>query len=166
MKLEQAEKIVNAYGAALSSGKEGEMARRMSLLPCDKETIIKANKIYIAYLIRYKIINDKIMDALIVSLSGIGSFIEDNRANQINKSIQLYKSGEYDEYVNSKEYSEFLQGIVNINMIEDVQEFIETVYGFDDDDPLYFQRVCTLAGVEYIAERTNRRSFWKTLFKR
>ncbi|WP_339823456.1 hypothetical protein NST45_18470 [Paenibacillus sp. FSL R7-0163] len=153
MDLEQAEKIVNEYGAALASGKEGEMARKISLLPCDKETIVKAYKLFIAHLIEYKSLEEKTKDALIVSLSGIGSFISDENAMDFNRSIKLYKSGMYDEYVSSEEYSNFMKNMVNIDLMEEIEQFISDVSDLDEEDSLYHQRVYTLAGIEYVPEK-------------
>lgn len=117
MDLEQAEKIVNAYGAALASGKEGEMARKVSLLPCDKETIIRAYKLFIAHLIEYRSLDEKMKDAFIVSLSGIGSFFDDEDADSFNRSLKLYRNGMYGEYVASEEYRNFMNNMINIELM-------------------------------------------------
>ncbi|GGF76707.1 hypothetical protein GCM10010912_22270 [Paenibacillus albidus] len=153
MNLEQAEKIVNAYGAALASGKDGEMARKMSILPCDKETIIKAYKLFIAHLIEYRSFDEKTKDGFIVSLSGIGSFIEDENADNFNRSIKQYKTGMNKEYVTSEEYRNFMSNIVDVNLMEEIEQFISDVSELDEEDSLYHQRVYTLAGIEYVPEK-------------
>ncbi|UKS26598.1 hypothetical protein LOZ80_34645 [Paenibacillus sp. HWE-109] len=45
MKLENAQEIVNLYGAALAVGKEGEFARKVSSLPANRDTIASVFKL-------------------------------------------------------------------------------------------------------------------------
>jgi hypothetical protein len=162
MKLSKAREIVNLYGGALSKLKDGEISRKVSLLPTDKETIIKATKLFVAYLIEFESLDKQAEDALIVSLSGIGTFVPDDRAMKINEAVKLIRSGVTEHEEEKKIFGEFITEMDGTNIIQDVEEFINSVYALNREDPLFHQRVYTLAGIEYSPSK--KKSFWSSIF--
>lgn len=162
MKLDKAREIVNKYGAALA--KEEAVLRRESLLPADKETIIKATKLFLAYLIEYDSLTEDAEQSMIVSIGGLGSFVPDKEAIAVNKVLKAFKAGEIpsgDPRI-AAATSKITSTMINPELMNEVQNFIFDVRQLDREDTLFHQRIYTLAGIEYSPEK--KKSFWGSLF--
>lgn len=156
MNLVQAEKVVNDYGAALASGNEGEFARKISSLPANKDTIIKAYKLFIAHYIEYDILTEEIGNQLVLALCGINIFVTDSEAQTINSSASLRKVGVPADDPRIRNSVQFMMknGYDGV-LFDEINEFIGQVQDLNKEDPLYHQRIYTLAGVEYIPEESS-----------
>lgn len=162
MKLDKARKIINKYGAALAT--EEAILRRESLLPCDKDTIVKAAKLFLAYLIEYDTLNEDTEQSMITSIAGIGSFVPDKEAIEVNKVLHSMRAGEIpsDDPRIAPAMQKVTSKMISLELMSEIQNFILEVRLLDRFDPLYHQRIYTLAGIEYSPEK--KRSFWRTLF--
>jgi hypothetical protein len=122
----EAEQIVNKYGAALSKGKDDEIARPISLLPCSKSRIRYAYYVYISELIMHKFINSDKKSKLIVTYSTLEHFIPDEEAEKINiiqKKILMKQDRSNEE---SEIYSEYLNNIFcSTDEMSDFELFIK-----------------------------------------
>jgi hypothetical protein len=120
---QQAEKIINQYGTALSKGAE-PIARPISLLPFSKAKVKYAFFVYIEELIKLKKIDKKMHDALIQSYIAIDSFIEDNEAHEINQIAQKAKSEKLSKEEQER-FQKFLsQAYTNENIVNEIGDFI------------------------------------------
>lgn len=164
MNLKEAEKIVQSYGTALAHGTEG-VARYESWLPQSKETIIKAFKLYLSFLIEFDSLTKRNYDELLVSASGLSSFIEDDKAKKINNTVRLYKEKDPSQRPSDEDMEEFMnfsKQMVSLTIQQELQDFIDEVGRLDKEDQLFHQRVYTLIGLEYSPEK--KQSFWN-IFK-
>jgi hypothetical protein len=162
MNLEKARAIVEKYGAALA--KEEAPLRRESLLPSDKNTIIKATKLFIAYLIEFHGLTEDSEQSLISSIGYITAFVPDREAIEVNHVLESFTSGQIpsgDPRVGAA-VKKATDAMYSSELADDIQRFIYEVHQLDREDPLYHQRIYTLAGIEYSLEK--KRSFWASLF--
>ena len=160
MTLNEAENIVQKYGAALARGTDGGIARREAWLPRPKSDIIKAFKLVIGFLIEYKSLTEKNYNELIVPLSALNSFVNDQMFNKINSVHKLIREGKIDSITqeDQNEFQEFVATMMGKETSEEVKLFIEKVQDFDTDDPLFHQRLYTEIGLEF--SPTKKKSFW------
>jgi hypothetical protein len=138
----EAETIVQQYGAALARGTpiESGIARYESYLPCSKERIKQAFKIFLAFQIEYQSLGKESTENLLGALSGLNAFVPAETADRINNSGHSLED---------KEYWEFTQAMFGLDIRQEMDDFIGEVRGLDKDDPLFHQRVFTLAGLPY-----------------
>lgn len=162
MNIEKAREIVNQYGGALA--KESVQLRRESLLPCDKNTIVIAHKLFIAYHIEWSILTDELENALTIAIGTLSGFIPDNEAREANAVLAAFKAGKISS--DDQRMTDAMKLVTNLmyspEIAEDFSNFIYSVRDLDREDPLYQQRICTLAGIEYISPK--KKSFWASLF--
>ncbi len=92
----EAEKIINAFGAALGKGVDG-IARSESLLPCSKIKIRQAFIVYIDELIKIKHFKEKDYNDLVTAYSYISHFVDDQEAQLINDIFKKTTQGEIPE---------------------------------------------------------------------
>ncbi len=84
MTLEEAERIVKAYGAAIvDMGKEG-LAGRLSLLPCSKPRVRYAFYVYLEAAIRDNLLTKEHGEQLAITFSMLNAFIPDGDARAFN----------------------------------------------------------------------------------
>lgn len=136
-----AETIVQQYGAALAQGcPDGGIARYESYLPCSKEKIKQAFKLFLAYKIEYKSLTKEPTETLLGAISALNAFVSEEKANRINNSKPSLEN---------EEYWEFTKAMFGLDVREEMDQFIIEIQGFDPDDPLFHQRVYTLIGLQY-----------------
>jgi hypothetical protein len=121
----EAEQIVNKYGAALSKGKDGEIARPISLLPCSKSRIRYAYYVYLSELNK-SCINKNLLDKYLITYSALYSFISDEEAVIVNKT--LYKI--INNQTLTEEEDELYIGFKNMmyssgNDLDDINNFMK-----------------------------------------
>jgi hypothetical protein len=162
LEVPKALEIVNHYGAAIAS--EEVAVRRLSLLPSNKETIVKAFKISTAYRIEFDTLTDELENALTASLGHLSAFIPDEEANEANATLKAVKEKKIatDDPKVQKALNLLTQVMYDPELADEFKHFINVVRSLDRDDPLFRQRVYTLAGVEYPPPR--KKSFWASLF--
>lgn len=163
MKLQEAEKIVQSYGGALVLGTEGEIARYESWLPQPKETIIKAVKLWLSFLIQNDSLTKQYFDKLVCPVMSLDTFVEDNKAQKINNTVRLYKKKDSSQRPSAndmEELGEFIKlNFGGVAILHDLQDFVEEVGKLDKVDQLFHQRVYTLIGLEYTPEK--RKAFYE-----
>lgn len=135
MTLAEAEKIVQAYGAAMAAGTIDGTRRDPRLLPTTPERILTAIKLTIAFLIQNRSHSEKNVYPLVVTASSIDSF-SDTPQNPM-------------EFVTSMRARQ-----------EEIDRFFITASKFDPEDPLFWQRVYTELGLAYEQRKV---SLWETL---
>ena len=98
MNKEEAEMIINQYGAAIVA--DQNIFRKKSSLPCSKAKIRYAYYVYIPALVEHfgGLPND-IRQSISASYSLIGSFLDDNDADFLNETGRLIKEKALDEKV-------------------------------------------------------------------
>ena len=135
MTLAEAEKIVQAYGAAMAAGTVDGTRRDPRLLPTTPDRILTAIKLTIAFLVQNGSHSEKNVHPLVITASFIDSFSDTARDPM--------------EFLNSMRAR---QG--------EIDQFFITVSKFDRTDPLFWQRVYTELGLAYEERKV---SLWQTL---
>ena len=138
----EAETIVQQYGAALARGTPTErgIARYESYLPCSKERIKQATKVFLAFKIEYHSLEKEFTETLLGAVSHLNAFVPEETANRINSSKHTLED---------EEYWQFSRAMFGMDIREEMDNFILDVQALDRDDPLFHQRVFTLAGIPY-----------------
>lgn len=116
--------IIDLYRAALRKGVDGEIARKISLLPCSKCKIRYAYYFFVEHEILHGIINDELENQLIITYAAIDKFITDDEAEAINTIYKKIRDG---IKVNSSEadvYSGFYRESFCPNPITELREYI------------------------------------------
>lgn len=149
MTIDQAFNIVRGYGKALAERKDGEYARPISLLSDGKDGVIRASKLCIAAEVAAGLYPLPQTNELLGALMFLGYFIEDEQAEKVNAEIKKNQRKLVEFTVAGGEEGGAVSG--------EISEFITALQSYPKDDPLYWQRACTLIGVEYDDQQ---RSFW------
>ncbi|OGM98129.1 MAG: hypothetical protein A2735_00270 [Candidatus Yanofskybacteria bacterium RIFCSPHIGHO2_01_FULL_41_21] len=118
----EAEKIINNYGAALGVGTNGT-ARLISLLPASKAKIRYAFYVYIAELVKNSQLTKEIGNNLVGAYIGLRSFIDDKKADKFNKIHR-----QIEEEVKTKNNSD-----IDTEEKKEYMDFIKEVYGIMAD---------------------------------
>jgi hypothetical protein len=131
----EAEQIVKNYGAALAQGSEGEIARKLSWLPCSVCKIRQAFYVYLAELISHKALTQQMGNNLKFTYHGLNSFIADADADKINalhiqaRQQSSGKKGNFDQ----KLYDQFLHRKMRMDEMFEINSFINECYGQRDN---------------------------------
>ena len=136
-----AERIVRAYGAALSRGSPDRgIARYDSYLPCSKDEIKQAVKLWLAFQIELGSLTKEPTENLLGAISFLNSFVPDEEAERINRS---------NGSLENEEYWYFVENMVSSEIREEIDDFIKEVMMLDPVDALFHQKVYTLIGIPY-----------------
>ena len=170
MTLKDAEKTVQDYGAVLARGHTDDgPASFASRLPCSSERIIQAMKLWLANDIKNRSLTEKFNNEIGSAASRLPYFIEDEEARRLNTIKSNCSAAECAGLTTE----EFIKRIKTVREVDDwiqnamttglslrcaLSDFIAIVEQFDPNDSLYWQRVYTLANLEYLV--TKKRSFW------
>ncbi len=169
MTLQDAEKIVQEFGSALASeSATGGPASYTSRLPHSPERIIQAMKLWLAHDIQNLSLTQEFRDEIGTAASRLPYFIEDEEARRLNATSRSFSPagraglstedfmarakavGEVHEWTTSAH-------IAGSSLRGELSDFIAAVEKFNPADALFWQRVYTLAGLEYPPPR--KRSF-------
>lgn len=124
----EAEKIINAYGAALAAGSK-YIARKKSLLPCSKAKIRLAFYIYLKYLVQNKLLTQQSKNHFVTAYCSLNSFIEDDDAETINE-IGIKIANNEDNAINEREkekYFQFIDIAINVGLTKEINEINEYI---------------------------------------
>jgi len=144
----EAKTIVKKYVDAIADA-ESFIAHKESLLPCSKARIIIAYKVFMAHVVRYQTITKEEFNHLMTLLNLIDSFVSDDEWNLLKR---LSLSNEPIEF---KRYIEFSGSALMSDLHDEVVEFIQEIQKLDTADPLYPQKIYSLANIEYKPEYKN-----------
>lgn len=140
-----ADNIVQQFAAVLAvEPKYGEIARPASILPGSRRTIVSATKLLLGYLYRQRRLDESISSSLTVACMSLGQFCDDQLAASINRASILRER--------TPELSSFRRGMVDTSIRFELQSFLDSVVELPASDPLWVQRLYTLAGLEYSPE--------------
>lgn len=125
----EAEKIINLYGGAVA---EGGIARKISLLPCNKSVIKYAFFTYLEAGISEGIMNEEFLQNLICSYSCLDHFIDDEKASVFNEVIRRVKNKQIDLTLEENKplnaiYADFMNIITSNNALNEITEFIDVI---------------------------------------
>ena len=164
LSLQRAEQIIEQYADALARDiPGGGIARFESWLPCQPETVAQAIKIVCALEIQSKTLTQEVRDGFGTAISSLSSFVPDEMAQRINATRNLSAQEKFEQRNSSafRELDDFRdRAQEGLRLRLDLDNFINQVAQIDPNDPLYYQRAYTLAGVEYLAPKKKRR-FWE-----
>ena len=138
-----ADEIIREYGAALENGLSGYgTAIRESSLPCPKEKLKQAFKLTLAFRIYYDSLKEEDRSNLVSGLMSLGHFVPDAQADLVNDGTRTLGDPIFNEFVD-------YQTGTSLAIYEEMNAFVSEVKAFEEFDPLFHQRVCTLIGLEY-----------------
>ena len=162
MTLADAEKIVQEFGAALSRDNPNDgPASCASRLPHSPHTIVQAMKLWLAHDIQNGSLTEEFRNQIATAASMLLRFIEDKEARRLNTSRRSADARTRFPGLSAEEFKAAFNAIREVDdwalnatlagssLRRDLSDFIATVEQFDPTDPLYWQRVYTLAGLEY-----------------
>lgn len=156
MNYPDAECIISRYVDATATTHDGSIAKKEAWLPCSKNKIVIAYKIFMAHVILYKTLTKEEFDQYLMLLNMIDSFVSDDEAKIINnfyslnnEEIENIRKGNLEQYEFCLEYN---KKIAMSDKHDDVVYFIQDVQKLDINDPLYCQKVYSLANLEYRSE--------------
>lgn len=128
MSPKEAEKIVIQCGEAFTKGVDG-IARNQSLLSCSKAKIRLAYLVHIKELIKRGLLNQKLGESLVSTYSSIGSFLEGNEAEEINRIQKLLKEKKPVEDDLVKKFFDFATNkMINPELKEEINDYIAECY--------------------------------------
>ena len=130
---QQAEKIINQYGAALARGAEGGIARKLSWLPCSMCRIRLAFLIYIEELISCGVLTQQMGDELSGTYHALNQFIADDDADKIN---HLHKRQRAKEPLTESEQEllwQFTTRMFSTDNVFELNSYINECYGRRDN---------------------------------
>jgi hypothetical protein len=170
MTLQAAEKIVQEFGSVLASDNATDgPASSVSRLPCSPERILQAMKLWLAHDIQNRSLTEVFRNEIGTAASRLPYFIEDEEARRLNATSRSFSPTERapvttEDFIDRAkavgdmhEWTTTAQ-IAGWSLRGELSDFIATVEEFDPEDPLYWQRVYTLVGLEY--SPTRKRSLW------
>ena len=134
----------------------------VSLLPASKVRIVKAMMIWLARLKKDGFF-DHVSGVASTAAMGLISFIDDDDCVLANDDSSL-KEGHPDHSrrlnILHKLGSELTEG----RWMKEMEAFIDELEKLSTDDPLYWQKVYTLAGVSMTPPESKKKGFWSGLF--
>ncbi len=139
MTLSQAAEIIQSYGDALQSPPPGPAgpAKFASLLPCSHQKIKQAAMVRLADAYDQNRLQREFIDAVRCALMFLHHFIPDDKAVAVNSQTDAAAR------------SEFMSEMTNYSVLDDIDDFVRKLTTLDRDEPLFWQRVYTLIGLEY-----------------
>lgn len=154
MDYREAEEIVNGYAAAVARGvKNGNLVRYQSWLPCPKDRIVTAYKIFLAYVIKFKTISRDDFKKHFMILNYIDSFVEDAEAKRINSYWQLDDTAKHLFCKTEPElahicriYSDHMQISARY---DEVVNYVQKIQNLDCYSQMYCRKIYELANVSY-----------------
>ena len=130
----EAEKIINAYGAALARGTNGGIARNLSWLPCSICKIRHAFYVYLRELILQRQLRQDLGDQLKRAYSSLNLFIADADADRIN---QIHSEIEFSGGSISEEkrvlYSKFTEHAFRLDEQFEINSYINECFSNRDN---------------------------------
>lgn len=152
----RSERIISGYVNAIADTPDKGMTRKQSWLPCSKEKIVTAYKIFMSHVLRYNTLTKEQFEQYMILLNFIDSFVKDEEAiiidnfyNLNNEEMQNYKIKSPEQF----EYGlNFATKVNASDKYDEVVSFIHDVQNLDKDDPLYCQKIYSLANLEYRPE--------------
>lgn len=175
MTLEDAEKVVQEYGGVLAGNPHDGLAQHASRLPHSPERIVQAMELLLAYKIHRGSLTEEFKNEIGSAASILPLFILDEDARRFNDIRRDYPA-KFSELLTQEPTDRAKQALSELrksfheaaewsdraaaagySLRIKLSHFIETVRQFDPTDPLFWQRVYTLAGLEYPAAK--KRSF-------
>ena len=170
MTLQDAEKIVQEFSSALTSESLTDgPASFASALPNSPEKIVQAMKLRLANDIKNRSLAKNFCDEIKTVASRLPFFIADEEARRLNTTSRRFSRQERgnlstEEFLArvkaDQEVHEWAlnASIAGSSLRGELSDFIAAVEHFDPADLLFWQRVYTLVGLEYVAPK--KRSFW------
>jgi hypothetical protein len=176
MTLSDAKNIVSDYGEALAIKKPNEgPAFCESRLPHSPMEIMQAMKLLLADEIQLSSFTEDFRNMIATGAMFLPYFIDDMEVQRLY-TIKNNFSAANRVGLSDQEFSERSEAIQEVHewtlnartagagLRGELADFIKVVKNFDQDDPLYWQRVYTLIGLEYSPPTkppVNKRSFWE-----
>lgn len=175
MTLSHAEIIITEYGTVLEQACAGDgVAYCLSRLPAPPQRIMQAMKLVLANDIHSGALTQDMRNAIGTGASMLTRFITDSDAQRLNGIKRNFKASDVahlppDEF---RKQSQIIDEVHNwttnamaagLTLRSQLTAFIESVQQFELRDLLFWQRVYTLAGLEYSAPAKpapKKRSFW------
>lgn len=170
MTLQDAEKIVREYGSVLTkeSAADGH-AFCVSHLPVSHQRIVQAMKLWLAHDIKNNSLTHAFRNEVESAASRLPYFIDDEEACRINMMCRRSSQKESNDLSTEEFIARAKADVVmhewmmqaqirGLSLRSDLSDFIARVEKFEPADSLYWQRVYTLAGLEYSSKI--KRSFW------
>jgi hypothetical protein len=169
MTLQDAEKIVQEFGSTLASESATDRpASYSSHLPHSPERIVQAMKLWLALAIHNGSLTHEFRNEIGTVASRLPFFIKDEEARLLNTTSRSFSPEERvglsteDFMTRATAVREVHRWTMNAHIAGsslrgELSDFIAAVEQFDPADSLFWQRVYTLAGLEY--PPTRKRSF-------
>ena len=169
MTLRDAERIVQEFGSVLASESTTDApASHASRLPHSPERIVQAMKLWLAHDIQRRSLTQEFRNEIGTAASRLPFFIEDDEARHLNMTSYKFSPAARaglapeDFIARSKAAGEvhdwtIAAHIAGSSLRGQLSDFIAAVEQFDPADSIFWQRVYTLAGLEYSPMR--KRSF-------
>lgn len=126
----EAEKVVNAYGAAIARGTDGKLIRRAVWLPFSKAKIKQAYFIYIDAMIKdFGILPEKIGGPLVQTYSMMKLFVDEDEAKELLDIEKRFYSEKLDASKPEHKkllnrYASYSQKMMDGELYDEIKEFI------------------------------------------
>lgn len=125
---EQAEKIINKYGAFIANIKKGEIVQDITKLPYSPGKIRYAIFVYTEVLIKDDMFNDEIKNNLGQVYAMLGARIREDDVDRINSAWRHYKTSEKaQEFIKQK--GGLTAFMPNLSMMTEYHNFVADCYG-------------------------------------
>jgi hypothetical protein len=161
MSIADAQRTADQYYAALVREiPNNGIARFESWLPCRPARVFQALKIVAAFEVHERALTPELRSLLGGAASALASFAPDSKAKAIND----FRNKSSDEKLRlragqeSRDLDEFRATSDGLGLRLEFEEYLSSVEGLDLSDPIFFQRVYTLIGLEYTPPR--KLKFW------
>lgn len=170
MTLQDAEKIVREYGLALASESASDgPAFSASRLPHSPERIMQAMKLWLAHDIHKRSLTQEFCNEIATAACRLPYFVEDEEARHLNATSRSFSRAASASLATEKfvaraqavgDVHEWTTNahIAGSSLRAELSVFIAAVEQFDPTDSLYWQRVYTLAGLEWSREASTMRN--------
>lgn len=157
MNYSEANYIVHKFVDAVALGvPKGCTALRESVLPCSKDKIVDAYKVFMAHVVKHKTLSKEDFDRYLMLLKCLGAFVDDKEASMIDNFFRLSDSERIKIANNEPEKYNYCFGY-NLRRVrnarhDEVCQFVDDLQELDVDDPLWCEKVYNLANIEYKPE--------------
>jgi ribosomal protein L16 Arg81 hydroxylase len=152
MTLQDAITVIKQYGNAFENHNENGIARYESWLSCPKQNIVLAFKLVFAHLIEHRQLSQTRFDRLIVPLMALDSFVSNEEAQQIDRIHKRLENNQVT--VDELEiYALYMKkSFTSEQTVTHMVDFVNLIMKLDPQDSLFYEKVCTFAGIEYTTE--------------
>lgn len=146
MTLKDAEKIVLQYASVLARrDPKGGLADCESWLAHPRDKIIQAMKLWLAHDIQHGSFTEDFYNEIATAAACLPGFFDDEQAHRMNAVLEG-PGGE----PKAKVQELLLQASVSgLSIRAELRDFVSAVQQLDVSDPLFYNRVCAIAGIEY-----------------